>query len=104
MSISTLEIEKLKFEDLKLINETINLLTEKKKIIEEEDRKELIITDHAVVRYLERIEKRDIKSEIKREMEKRNIPKLLEVVGSGTFGIGNFRAVITEKTLVKTIF
>lgn len=101
--LSKEEIENLKFEDLKRINETISLLTEKKKKIEEADEKEIIITDHAVVRYLERIEKRDIKKEIKKELEKKSIPKLLSVLGAGTFGVGSFK-IVMEKNLVKTIF
>lgn len=100
--LSKEEIENLKFEDLKKINETINLLTEQRKKIEEADEKEIVITDHAVVRYLERIEKRDVKSEIKKELERKSIPKLLSILGAGTFGVGKFK-IVMEKNLVKTI-
>ena len=65
---------------------------------------EIIITDHAAVRYLERVHKLDIKKIIKNEMEeKENLEKMIEVLGTGVFPIKeNFKAVI-KKNIVKTI-
>ena len=64
----------------------------------------IVITDHAAIRYLERVHNLDIKKIIKEEIEEiESLSKMINILGTGTFPIKeNFRAVI-KKNIVKTI-
>ena len=64
----------------------------------------IVITDHAAIRYLERVHNLDIKKIIKEEIEEiESLSKMINILGTGTFTIKeNFRAVI-KKNIVKTI-
>lgn len=105
MTITEEEIKELGFNDLKKINEMIKLLQKQKEYIEEEDKKELIITDHAAVRYMERVKGINIKEEIRQHLIRSKTKFFYDQMGTGTYGVaeGLFKAKISDNC-VKTIY
>lgn len=97
------EIAELGFQDLEKINKMIDRLTKQKEHIEKKDKEDLIITDHAAIRYLERIKGVDIKEEIRKQLDESKTKRFYDVMGSGAYAVaGTFKVIISDNC-IKTI-
>lgn len=64
--------------------------------------KEPVVSEHAIIRYLERVKKIDIE-QIKREILTDDIKKYIEKLNSGKFPEKNFMAVVRKKIVITII-
>lgn len=93
------EIE-IKNEELKQKTKVINDI--KSEIIKLQTKGELKITEHALVRYLERVEKLDIK-EIENKIINDNVKTLVAKFKQGTFPSGQGFSVVVKDNVIVTI-
>lgn len=97
------EIKDLGFKELERINKMIDVLTKQKEHIEKKDKEELIITDHAAIRYMERVKGIDVKEEIRKQIQESQTKKFYDVMGNGAYAVaGTFKAIISDNC-IKTI-
>lgn len=63
---------------------------------------EPIISDHAILRYLERVKKVDIEG-VKKEILNDDLKKLIQTLDSGKFPSHGFTAVVRDKTIITIV-
>lgn len=62
----------------------------------------LEFTDHAIVRYLERVLKMDL-SKLKQQIVPKATKELIEILGDGEFPCGEYNVVVKNKTIITVI-
>lgn len=84
-------------------SKTVNQLNEVKKEIRSIGHTEIHVSEHAIVRYVERALQVDVES-IKAEILNDNIKTLIETLGDGKYPIGHgFKAVVRNKVIVTVV-
>lgn len=66
------------------------------------DKNEVIITDHAILRFLERTKLIDL-NKIKNEILNDNVKKTIEILGSGKFSTNDVILVVKDKVIVTVL-
>lgn len=98
--------------ELKALNSEIGFLVNKRsgvkfnldKVIKELEAfdKEVIVTDHAVLRYLERVENVDVDL-IKKKLLPPSLENQIKVLGSGEFAVDGFKVRVRRGVVVTVI-
>ncbi|TQV82837.1 hypothetical protein [Aliikangiella coralliicola] len=84
-------------------SEAMNAVREIKEDIKSLEKSMVGITDHAVLRYLERVKGLDV-AEIKKQILDENMEMIIEKMGNGKYPVCNgVKAVVKDKTVVTVI-
>jgi hypothetical protein len=65
----------------------------------ERNKRGLVVTDHSIVRYFERVLGLNIR-EIKETIIKQDLKERYRIMGNGTFDQGDFRVVVNDNTVI----
>ena len=94
-------------EELNNVCTELDRLTERKKHLvsqteeykRERDKRGIVVTDHSIVRYFERVLKYNIR-EIKEKIIKQDLKERYRIMGNGIFDQGEFRVVLKDNTII----
>lgn len=101
------ELAKLKSEKLQIRNKSQSVIDQLKNIenkIEELrlSQTEIIISDHAIVRYLERVEGIDME-DVKKKIATEKVTELINKLGNGIFPVNDVFKITVNKKVITTV-
>lgn len=102
------ELVKLKSEKSNLKSKTQDTIDTLKELAEKIDlaertQKEIFITDHAILRYLERVEGMDIDA-IRKKITTEQVSKLIHQLGNGVFPVNDvFKITVNDKKITTVL-